>query len=143
MRSPLRILVLLTAALALSATVALGAAPKPGNWKATKVQRGYDLEFKVANGKVSKVVGHVLENCTGESTSDTTTFAPSGSYKVKNGRFSGNRRTTYKGGGVLIEKFAGRFTGAGKAKGTLLMKFGIAGTVCTTYKLNWTAKRGG
>lgn len=137
-----RILAAILTAAAVVAAPAIGAKPKAGAWKATKVQLGYDLEFKVAKGKVSKVVGHVLERCTGDDTSNTVTFAPSGKFKVKgNGRFAGKRKTS-SGGVTVIETFSGRFVKAGKAKGILRMESIVAGSRCDTYELEWTAKPG-
>lgn len=134
------ILVTTVAATALLGPAATAAAPAPGAWKATKVVLGYDLKFKVANGKVSKVVGHVLERCSGDDTSNTVTFAPRGKFKVKkNGRFSGRRKTS-SGGVTVIETFSGRFTSKRKATGKLRMQSVVAGSTCDTYELAWTAK---
>jgi hypothetical protein len=128
--------------LALASAAAWAAAPKKGAWEATKVELGYDLKFKVAKGKVKNVVGHVLERCDGSSTSTTTTFAPDGSWKVRNGKFSGRKKE--QGSGVTVYyTFEGRFTSRTKAKGKLRMESIVAGSVCDTYELDWTAERGG
>jgi hypothetical protein len=78
------------------AAVALAATPKTGTYKAAKgqVQRGYDLSFKVDQGgkRISHVVAHVLETCSGESTSSTTTVGPGLTWAVKGGRFSGRKK---------------------------------------------------
>jgi hypothetical protein len=37
--------------------------------------------------------------------------------------------------------FRGRFTSPTTAAGTLKMETVVAGVVCTTYKLTWSAKR--
>jgi hypothetical protein len=121
------------------------ATPRDGTFKAPKgkVELGYDLKFKVSGGgaKITKLVAHVLERCSGESTSSTTTVGPSLSWKVKGGRFSGRKKETYDGVTVYTT-LKGRFTSATVAKGKVRQETIVAGSVCDTYELDFTARRG-
>jgi hypothetical protein len=124
-----------------TAALALAAAPRSGNWKATKVQAGYDLKFTVSKGKITKIVGHVLEYCDGSSTSDTTTFAPDSSWKIgKGGTFKGRHKET-SGQVTVYFTFEGKISGS-KASGKLREESIVAGSTCDTHKLKWTAKPG-
>lgn len=140
-----RTLALALAALTVFAAVAVAAKPSTGTFKAGKgqVQRGYDLKFKVdKNGKrISNLVARVLETCDGESTSSTTTVGPGLTWKVKsNGRFSGRKKE--KAHGVtLYTTLEGRFTSSTRAVGTIHQESIVAGSMCNTYKLKFTAKR--
>lgn len=133
------------ALLALTAAVAFAATPKAGTFKAGKgqIERGYDLKFTVAKGgkKITKVVAHVLETCSGESTSSTTTVGPALSWPVKGGKFSGRKKETYDQVTVYTT-LEGRFTSATTAKGTIRQETIVAGATCDTYELKFTAKRG-
>jgi hypothetical protein len=120
---------------------AVAAAPASGKWKATKIESGYDLKFKVEKGKVTKIVGHVLEYCGGSSTSSTTTFAPDSSWKIKGNKFSGRHKEKH-GKVTAYFTFEGTFTSKTKAKGVLREESVVAGTVCDTYELDWKAKKG-
>jgi hypothetical protein len=124
---------------------AQAATPRDGKFAAPKgkVVRGYDLSFKVTGGgkKISKVVAHVLETCAGSSTSSTTTVGPSLSWKVSGGKFSGRKKETYDGVTVYTT-LEGRFTSKSTAKGSIRQETIVAGSVCDTYKLKFTAKRG-
>ena len=134
----------LALALCLAATaVASAATPRAGKWKATKVQLGYDLSFKVSKDRkrITNIVANVLESCDGSSTRTTTTIAPDASWRIKNGRFSGRKREEISGVTVYVT-FQGRFTSATKATGTIRMETIVAGSTCDTFKLKFTAKRG-
>jgi hypothetical protein len=135
------------AALALTLVLAAPAAaatPRDGTYKAPKgkVQLGYDLKFKVSGGgkKISAVVAHVLENCDGSSTSSVTTVGPSLSWKVRGGRFSGRKKEVVEGVTVYTT-LEGRFTSPTTAKGKIRQETIVAGSVCDTYKLKFTARR--
>jgi hypothetical protein len=123
------------------AAPAVAATPKAGTFKATKVQRGYDLSFKVKGAKITNVVAHVLETCDGSSTSSTTTVGPGLVWKIKKGRFSGRKKES-SGGVTLYTTLEGRFTSRTTVKGTIRQESIVAGSTCDTYKLKFTAKRG-
>lgn len=133
-------------ALLVASAVALAATPRTGSFKAGKgqVQLGYDLAFKVDRGgkRIKDVVGHVLENCSGASTSTVTTLAPDSTWAVKGGRFSGRKKERYENV-VTYTTLEGRFTTATTAKGTIRQESIVVGTghTCDTYKLKFTARR--
>ena len=116
------------------------AAPKAGGWKSTKVERGYSLKFTVGKGVVRKFSGSVLETCSGESTSSTTTVSVAKPMRIKGGKFSITEKVT-SGGVTVITTVKGRFTGAGKAVGTVRAQSIVAGATCDTYVLDWSAKK--
>ena len=131
-------------AVALGGTAAVAlAAPKTGTYKAAKgqVQRGYDLQFKVDQGgrRISNLVAHVLETCTGESTSSTTTVGAGLTWKITGNRFSG-RKQEKDGSLTLYTTLEGTITGT-VAKGTIRQESIVAGARCDTYKLKFTATR--
>jgi hypothetical protein len=132
----------LLAVSALSAAPALAARPADGLFVAPKgkVELGYDLKFKVSNGgtKISRLVANVLENCDGESTSRVTTVGPKLSWKVRNGKFSGRQKETYDGLTVYTT-LEGSFKTARKAVGIVRQETIVAGSVCDTYELDFTA----
>lgn len=140
-----RILILILAALTVFAAVAVAATPRTGTFKAGKgqVQRGYDLKFKVVDRKgkrISNLVAHVLETCDGSSYSSTTTVGPGLTWAVKNGRFSGRKKKSAHGV-TLYTTLTGRFTSATRATGTIRQESIVAGSMCDTFKLKFTAKR--
>jgi hypothetical protein len=139
-------LIVLTLSLSLAVcAVAVAATPKTGTFKAKRAEivRGYDLSFKVDRGgaRISNVVAHVLEDCSGESTSSIATIGPNLTWTVKNGRFSGRKKETADGVTVYTT-LEGRFTTPTTAKGTIRQETIVAGSVCDTRKLAFTAKRG-
>lgn len=137
--------VLALAALPVSATVAQAATPKPGTFTAPKgqIQLGYDLTFKVDKGgkRISGLVAHVLETCSGESVSQVTTVGPDLTWAVKGGRFSGRLKET-DGDLTLYTTLEGRFTSPTTARGILRQESIVAGATCDTYELKFTARRG-
>lgn len=138
-----RLILTLTASLLL-ATPAAAAAPKDGVFVAPKgkVERGYDLKFRVKGGgtKITGLAANVLEQCSGESTSSVTTIGPKLSWRVKNGRFSGRKKETYDGVTVYTT-LKGSFKSAGKAVGIVRQETIVAGSTCDTYELDFTALR--
>jgi hypothetical protein len=133
------------AVLPASAAVAQAATPKTGTFTAPKgqIQRGYDLKFKVDKGgkRISGLVAHVLETCSGDSTSSTTTVGPGLTWSVKGGRFSGRLKET-DGALTLYTTLEGRFTSPTTATGIIRQESIVAGATCDTYELKFTAKRG-
>lgn len=124
--------------------VALAATPKTGTFKAPKgqIQRGYDLKFTVDQGgkRIKNVVAHVLESCDGSSDTSVTTVGPSLTWKVSGGKFSGRKKES-KNGVTVYTTLKGKFTGATTAKGIIRQESVVAGSVCDTYELKFTAKR--
>jgi len=137
--------VLAVAVLPASAAVAHAATPKAGTFSAPKgqVQRGYDLTFDVDRGgkRIKNLVAHVLETCSGESTSSTTTVGPGLTWTVKGGRFSGRLKET-DGDLTLYTTLRGRFTSPTTATGIVRQESIVAGATCDTYELKFTARRG-
>jgi hypothetical protein len=136
-----RILLLTLPVVVLLAAPATAAAPKAGSWKATSIQRGYSMTFKVKGKKITNVVAKVLETCAGESTSSQTTVGPGLTWTIKGNKFS-KRIKESSGGVTLYTTLEGRFTSATKATGTIRQESIVAGATCDTYKLKFTAKRG-
>jgi hypothetical protein len=136
-----RLLLLCLPVTALLVAPATAATPKGGAWKATKVQRGYSMTFKVAGAKITSVVAKVLETCAGESTSSQTTVGPGLTWKISGGKFSGRKKET-SGGVTLYTTLQGRFTSATTATGTIRQESIVAGATCDTYALKFTARRG-
>jgi hypothetical protein len=141
MRHMRRILLLTLPVAALLAAPATAAAPKAGKWKATSIQRGYDMTFQVKGKKITNVVARVLETCAGESTSSQTTVGPGLTWTIKGNKFSGRQKET-DGALTLYTTLEGRFTSANTATGTIRQESIITGSTCDTYKLKFTAKRG-
>jgi hypothetical protein len=125
----------------LLAVPAQAAAPKAGNWKATKIQLGYSMTFKVKGSKITNLVARVLENCSGSSTSTQTTVGPGLTWTVKNGRFK-KRIKESSDGVTLYTTLEGRFTSPTRVSGTIRQESIVAGSTCDTRKLKFTAKRG-
>lgn len=126
---------------AVLAVPAVAAAPQRGAWKATEIQRGYDMSFKVKGSKITNVVAHVLETCDGESTSSTTTVGPGLTWKIRGNRFSGRKKESANGV-TLYTTLKGRFTSRTRAKGIIRQESIVAGSLCDTFKLKFSAKRG-
>jgi hypothetical protein len=126
------------------AGVALAATPRTGTFKAGKgdVQLGYDLKFTVDRGgkRIKGLVAHVLENCDGNSTSTVTTVGPKLTWPVKGGKFSGRKKERYQGGTVYTT-LKGSFVSPTVAKGVVRQETIVAGSVCDTYELKFTARR--
>lgn len=132
------------AVVGLLATPAIAATPKVGTFGAPKgkVELGYDLQFKVAKGGrvIKDLEAHVLEQCSGESMSSVTTVGPDLTWRVKNGKFSGRQKETYDGV-TAYTTLKGRFKSPGKAVGIVRQETIVAGSVCDTYELDFTALR--
>ncbi len=129
--------------LSVGAAVAEAAVPKRGTFKSAKgqIQLGYDLTFTVDQGgkRISKVVAHVLESCDGSSTTSTTTVGPKLSWAVAGGRFSGRKKERFDGVTVYTT-LQGSFTSPTVAKGIIRQETIVAGSVCDTRNLKFTAK---
>ena len=123
------------------AAPAVAATPKAGTFKAAKVQRGYDLKFKVKGGKVTNLVAHVLETCDGSSTSSTTTVGPKLTWKIKGGKVSGRKKES-SGGVTLYTTLEGRSPARRRSRARSARSRSSPGRPATRFKLKFTAKRG-
>lgn len=123
--------------------VAQAATPKSGTFKSAKgqIQLGYDFKFTVDRGgkRITRVVGHVLESCGGSSTTSTTTVGPKLTWTVTGGKFSG-RKKERAGGVTVYTTLKGSFTSPTVAKGIVRQESIVAGSVCDTRNLKFTAK---
>ncbi len=132
-------------ALLVFATVALAATPRDGDLQGPEGEGAARVRPAVqgrrSGKRISGLVAHVLETCDGSATSSTTTVGPGLTWTVKNGRFSG-RKKEKDGSLTLYTTLEGRFTSPTTAVGTVRQESIIAGSVCDTYKLKFTAKRG-
>ena len=141
----LRVVAVAFFALLVAAAPASAAKPADGVFTAPKgaVELGYDLQFKVDRGgtRISGLVAHVLERCSGSSTTSVTTVGPGLTWKVRNGRFAG-RRKERAGGITLYTTFEGRFTSATTVTGIIRQESIVAGATCDTYALKFKARRG-
>ena len=90
------------------------ATPRPGTFKATKIQLGYTMTFKVKGSRITDLVARVLERCDGSTTTTQTTIGPGLSWRIRGGRFSKRIKET-QDGVTLYTTLEGRFTSPGKA----------------------------
>lgn len=116
-------------------TPGLYAAPEGG------VERGYDLQFEVSeDGAVlHSLEANVLETCDGESTSETITIGPELAWDIVDGRFSARYEEEIEGGGAYYTTLEGSFSGT-TATGVVRQESAVAGWVCDTYELDFTAE---
>ena len=130
----------LIAALLACAAVAV-AAPAGGTYKGKIEYQGYDVKFKVSKGKVKNFTARMLTSCSGQTSFETYTIAPEGSFAIKGSKVNGK----------LVEK-------VGKTKATIILKGTFSGSkfkgsvreydfvegsgiVCDTLKRKFTAKK--
>lgn len=113
-------------------------ASNAGGTYSGKVQRGYTITFQVSSdGKmISDVEARALTDC-GTGQSSDTTFAPDATFAIgPDGTFAGQGE--YQPG--FRWEFAGQLSGA-SATGYLRDYSVVAGAVCDTRRLQWTAAR--
>jgi hypothetical protein len=134
-----RIAALLLSFLSLAA-LAVAATPRGGSWKSTYVEFGYEVKFRVSDGKVRKFSGVVLEQCGAGNGLSQTTVSVDRAMKIRRGKFS-VRETVERDGVTVITTVKGRFTTPTKAVGTLRAESVAAGSTCDTHELDWKAKR--
>jgi len=135
-----RLLTLTLIALFSVSAVAMAATPSSGKWKGTKVTLGKDLKFTVAGGKIKNISARVEADCDASDTEVTVTFAPSSSWKVSGGKFSGRHKEKVKGVTAYFT-FKGSFTSSTTAKGKLRYESIVAGSKCDSYELDFKAKK--
>ena len=137
-----RIAQLLTLVAAVLACTAVAvAAPAGGTYKGKIEYQGYDVKFKVSKGKVKKFSARMLTSCSGETSFETFTIAPEGSFAIKGSKVDGKVvETVGKTKATVILK--GAFSGS-KFKGYVREYDFVAGSgiVCDTLKRKFTAKK--
>jgi hypothetical protein len=108
-----------------------------GTYRGT-VKRGYEITFVVsADGKqVTKVGAKVLETCMGVSTSRISQLYWDGPFAV-----GADGTLTAAGKDPEFEELEYRFTARLLADGTATGTVFQQGAGCTTYELEWTAKK--
>lgn len=104
------------------------------------VELGTSLRFEVDEDgtQISGLVAEVLETCDGESTSRTTTIGPDLTWDIVDGSFSGRLKDVVDGISYYTT-LEGRFTSATTAEGIVRQESVVAGSVCDTYELDFTA----
>ena len=113
-------------------------ASNAGGTYSGKVQRGYTITFQIsADGKeISNVEARALTDC-GTGRSSDTNFAPDATFAIgPDGSFAGQGE--YQAG--YRWEFTGQLSGA-SATGYLRDYSVVAGAVCDTRRLQWTAER--
>jgi hypothetical protein len=141
MRRLLAIAVL--AALALTGS-ALAATPLDGAFQAQKgkVEKGYELSFKVIGGgtKVGQLRARLLQTCQGADSSAMTTVTSIATWTVRGGKFSA-RKKEVRASTTYYTTFEGEFTSRIRATGSVRQVAFRAGKRCDTYKVPFTVKR--
>ncbi len=136
----LRYAALVTALTLLLVPSALGAA-KSGSYKGKIEFQGYDVTFKVKQGKVTKLVARMLQDCDRDGISETFLIAPKKAFKIKGNKVNGKITDSY-GQSKATVILKGKFTGS-KFKGHVREYDSVAGSgiVCDTLNRKFTAKR--
>lgn len=145
------IAVVLGAALVVPA-VALAASPRPGRFvgatqgqgKTVKYEQDRSFRFRVSGGKVRAVQVGYKVTCPSGATVDYDAGTLTGTFRVKDGRFSGTGKVDDGGTG----KVTGRFSSSRAASGTIRMQplvegegvEGGAAEQCDSRVLKWTAR---
>ena len=104
------------------------------------VQRGTRLSFDVDADatQITNVVAEVLESCDGSSGSSATTIGPNLTWDIVDGSFSGRQKEVVDGVSVYTT-LEGRLIDAESAEGIIRQESVVAGSVCDTYELSFTA----
>jgi hypothetical protein len=137
------VLTLATAAVALAPASALAAAPGNGAWKGKIAYQGYEITFKVQNGRMTNVAARLLADCDGDGYTESMTLAPRGSFPIRNGRVQAKVKDRYDASTANYELDV-RFNGASATGWIREWDFVEGnGVVCDTLKRDFTAKRGG
>lgn len=133
----------LLAALALTGS-ALAATPLDGAFQAQKgkVEKGYELSFKVTGGgtRVGQVRARLLETCEGADSSATTTVTSIATWTVRGGKFAA-RKKEIRASTTYYTTLEGQFTSRIRATGSIRQVAFRAGKRCDTYKVPFTVKR--
>jgi hypothetical protein len=136
------ILTLVTTAAVLAPAPALAAAPAAGSWKGKIAYQGYEITFKVKNGRMTDIAARLLADCDRDGYTESMTLAPKGSFPIRNGRVKATTKDRYDAS-VANYELDVRFSGA-SAKGWIREWDVVdgSGVVCDTLKRDFTAKRG-
>ena len=135
-----RIAVLCSALALLGAATAPAAGPA-GSYKGKIAFQGYDITFKVRGTKITKVVARMLADCDRDGYSESFLIAPTASWTIKGGRFSGSKVQTVDKTKATVT-FQGRISG-GKVTGSIREVDYVtgAGIACDTLVRKFTARR--
>jgi hypothetical protein len=132
----------LLAALVLTGS-AVAATPLDGAFQAQKgkVQKGYELSFKVSGGgtKVGQLRARLLQTCADSSAMTTVTSIAT--WTVRGGKFSA-RKKEVRASTTYYTTFEGEFTSRIRVSGSIRQVAYRGGKACDTYKVPFTAKRG-
>jgi hypothetical protein len=133
----------LLVALAVTGT-ALAATPLDGAFQAQKgkVEKGYELSFKVSGGgsKVGTLRARLLQTCQGADSSTMATVTSIATWTVRGGKFAA-RKKEVRASTTYYTTFEGQFTSRSRATGSIRQVAYRAGKSCDTYKVPFTAKR--
>jgi hypothetical protein len=114
----------------------------PGTYVAPDggVENGYGLRFEVSDdgSVIHSLEADVLESCDGSSTTSTVTVGAGLSWDVVDGSFSARYEEDFDGYSVYTT-LEGSFSGT-TATGTIRQESVVAGSVCDTYALEFTAE---
>jgi hypothetical protein len=132
----------LLAALTMTGT-ALAATPFDGSFQAQKgkVQKGYELSFKVA-GAGSRVIGlraRLLTTCQGQDSSAMAAVTSSATWTVRGGKFNARKKET-RGSTIVYTTFEGEFSSRIRVAGSIRQVTYLAGKRCDTYKVPFSAR---
>jgi hypothetical protein len=137
------LLTLAAAAALMTPAPALAAAPATGSWKGKIAYQGYEITFKVKNGRMTNVAARLLADCDRDGYTESMTLAPSGSFPIRNGRVQAKVKDRYDASTANYELNV-RFNGASATGWIREWDFVEGnGVVCDTLKRDFTAKRGG
>jgi hypothetical protein len=137
------LLTLAAAAALMTPAPALAAAPATGSWKGKIAYQGYEITFKVRNGRMTNVAARLLADCDRDGYTESMTLAPRGSFPIRSGRVQAKVKDRYDASTANYELDV-RFNGSAATGWIRECDFveGI-GVVCDTLKRDFTAKRGG
>jgi hypothetical protein len=112
-----------------------------GSYKGKIDYQGYDITFKVRGNKISGIVARMLVDCEGSGYPEDFLIAPSASWTIKNGKFSGKKVQVVDQARAYVT-FQGTIKG-GNVKGSIREWDTVEGSgiVCDTLKRTFTATR--
>ena len=128
-------------ALVLFGSATAPAAGPAGSYKGKIAYQGYEITFKVRGSKVTKIAARMLTDCNRGGYLEQYTIAPTASWTLKNGRFSGTKVQRVDQTKLTVT-FQGRISG-GKVTGSIREVDYVdgGGIVCDTLVRKFTATR--